>query len=210
MEEFERLELELKNIFEQYIIRVRCVDALKSQLASRDMTFNNRSDSPIAKVIDGSMTILPEGLIDSDDEDESEVVGDNGVQELKDHHLLENGIPPGGSQKPASREELLHRARSSRLRTGVAIRGSESRLIGTMNGELDNLDSSLGSDDTESELDLNGDGLGNLHSEDDFDETSIGGGKMTARTQVPPANNSSSNNNNGNRNSKAELSDEDF
>lgn len=187
MEEFERLEQELKSLYEHYIIRIRCVDALKSQLATRDSTVEDRA-SPIAKMTDGSMTILPEGLIDSDDEDEEEGLM-NGDLNLKEEI----------DQKPANREELLHRARSStrlRGRTGVAVRGGDGRVIGNMtgNGELDNLDSSLGSDDTESELDLNGgdlDHMGSLHSDDE---------SLNKLTR----------DNNINRGSKLDLSDEDF
>lgn len=201
MEEFERLEQELKGLYEQYIIRIRCIDALKVQLANRSTNFDGGRDSPIAKVVDGSMSILPEGLIDSDDEDDDEAESE--TQNLKEHdgmHHVENGA----TQKHASREELLHRARSStrlRARTGVAVRGNDSRLIGSMTGgndEMNNLDSSLGSDDTESEIDLRGDGLGNLHSDDDDDDDDVDANmaKLTRDTMS--------------RNVKAEMSDEDF
>lgn len=188
LEEYERLEQELKGLFEQYIIRVRCVDALKAQLASRDTTFDAPS-SPIAKVTDGSMTILPEGLIDSEEEEE----------EIENENLQLKEEP---EVKPTNREELLNRARSStrlRARTGVAVRGgNDSRLIGNMNGEANNLDSSLGSDDSESELDLNGDlgNIGDLNSDEDENEILV---KMRAEA-----------NRDTNRNSKADLSDEDF
>lgn len=161
------------------------MDGLKTQLATRDTSFDAPS-SPIAKATDGSMTILPEGLIDSDEEEEE--------MEHEDLQLKEEV-----EVKPTNREELLNRARSStrlRTRTGVAVRGGvDPHLLGNMTGEANNLDSSLGSDDSESELDLNGD-LGNiidLHSDED---------EMMARVKTES--------NNVNRNSKADLSDEDF
>lgn len=185
LEEYERLEQDLKVLFDQYIIRVRCVDALKAQLASRDNTFDTPS-SPIAKVADGSLTILPEGLIDSDEE-EAEL-------ENEDLNLKEEA-----DVKPTNREELLNRARSStrlRTRTSVAVRGgTDLNVIGNMTGEINNLDSSLGSDDSESELDLNGD-LGTIADlQSDEDDILV---KM--RTESRDAN----------RNSKADISDEDL
>uniref|UniRef100_A0A336MVG7 CSON007902 protein n=1 Tax=Culicoides sonorensis TaxID=179676 RepID=A0A336MVG7_CULSO len=192
LEDFERYEQELKSLYEQYIIRIRCVDSLKSQLAARESDKAAERSSPIAKITDGSMTMLPEGLIDSDDEEDEDPM-ENGNLNLKEE--LE-------TSKPANREELLHRARSStrlRGRTGVAVRGGDNRVIGSMtdNGDLDNLDSSLGSDDTESELDLNGGDLGNLGSLHSDDESLA---KLTRETNL----------NSNHRGSKLDLSDEDF
>lgn len=192
LEEFERHEQELKSLYEQYIIRIRCVDALKAQLAARESAVAAGRASPIAKITDGSMTILPEGLIDSDDEEDEDQMENNALN-------LKEEIE---SSKPANREELLHRARSStrlRGRTGVAIRGGDARVIGSMtdNGDLDNLDSSLGSDDTESELDLNGGDLGNLGSLHSDDESLA---KLSRENNL----------NMNHRGSKLDLSDEDF
>lgn len=191
LEEFERHEQELKSLYEQYIIRIRCVDALKAQLATRESAAAAGRASPIAKITDGSMTMLPEGLIDSDDEEDEDPMENNALT-LKEEM----------ESKPANREELLHRARSStrlRGRTGVAVRGGDGRVIGSMtdNGDLDNLDSSLGSDDTESELDLNGGDLGNLGSLHSDDESLA---KLTRENNL----------NMNQRGSKLDLSDEDF
>lgn len=66
LEEFERLEGELKGLYEQYFIRVRCLDALRVQIASRVKV--PQTPMPIAKPSENSMTFLPDGLIDSDDD----------------------------------------------------------------------------------------------------------------------------------------------
>lgn len=66
LEEFERLEGELKGLYEQYFIRVRCLDALRVQIASRVKV--PQTPMPIAKPAENSMTFLPDGLIDSDDD----------------------------------------------------------------------------------------------------------------------------------------------
>lgn len=168
------------------------MDALKSQLAARESAAAASRNSPIAKITDGSMTMLPEGLIDSDDEEDEDPMENNALN-------LKEEMEPN---KPANREELLHRARSStrlRGRTGVAVRGGDGRVIGSMtdNGELDNLDSSLGSDDSESELDLHGGDLGNLGSLHSDDESLA---KLTRENNL----------NMNQRGSKLDLSDEDF
>ncbi len=66
LEEFERLEGELKGLYEQYFIRVRCLDALRVQIASRVKV--PQTPMPIAKPAENSMTFLPDGLIDSDED----------------------------------------------------------------------------------------------------------------------------------------------
>lgn len=66
LEEFERLEGELKGLYEQYFVRVRCLDALRVQIASRIKV--PQTPMPIAKPAENSMTFLPDGLIDSDDD----------------------------------------------------------------------------------------------------------------------------------------------
>lgn len=66
LEEFERLEGELKSLYEQYFVRIRCLDALRVQIASRVKV--PQTPMPIAKPAENSMTFLPDGLIDSDED----------------------------------------------------------------------------------------------------------------------------------------------
>ncbi|XP_055590903.1 clusterin-associated protein 1 [Uranotaenia lowii] len=173
LEEFEKLEIELKGLYEQYIIRIRCVDALKSALIIKNRT--PTPTSPIAKMVDSSMTILPEGLMDSDDENDDDDVDD--FDDREDVKLK--------TDKRVLRSELLNRDRgSTRFRTRSshhvdqgsgpsAISGLDRvRMIGGMNDDLGPLDSSLGSSaDSESDLEMGGNGLiDQLRSEDDDDE----------------------------------------
>lgn len=70
MEEFERLEGELKGLYEQYFIRIRCLDALRMQVASRVKLPIHQMTMPVImkQSAEMSLTFLPDGLIDSDDE----------------------------------------------------------------------------------------------------------------------------------------------
>lgn len=149
LDEFERLEVELKGLYEQYIVRIRCMDALKFQMALKNRT--PTPSSALGKIAESSMTILPEGLMDSDDEDDED---DND----NDENLK--------VESKSLRDELLHtnhprsNTRINRVRTagrgGMRLRGSMS---GSHQPDIDNLDSSLGSDDSGSEIDL-GDEVG--------------------------------------------------
>lgn len=112
LEEFERLESELKGLFEQYFIRVRCLDALRMQVATRAKS-TPQAMIPISRATaDASMTFLPDGLIDSDEEiDENDEVDDElklksaGRRDLKEE---------SGEQVPGTRLRV-RTAGSSRI-----------------------------------------------------------------------------------------------
>lgn len=143
LEEFERLEGDLKTLYSQYIVRIRCVDALKAQISARTRT-PPPTTPPIPRSDAGetSMIFLAEGLIDSDmdDDDEEE-------DELKE----EVKVPKEEVQVNPTRT-------STRLRVRTGIAGGRGRFVGNMGANVEsteNLDSSLGSDDeTGSEIDL--------------------------------------------------------
>ncbi|XP_058447551.1 clusterin-associated protein 1 [Malaya genurostris] len=194
LEEFEKFEVELKNLYEQYIIRIRCVDALKSQLMGRNRA--STPTSPIAKMVDSSMTILPEGLMDSEDENDDEI---NDFDEREDVKLK--------SEKRVLRSELLNRDRgSTRFRTrhdegqAPSLSGRDRvRMIGGMNDDLGPLDSSLGSSaESESDLEMDGNGLIDELRTDDDDEDDVSLTKLARE------------NSNLNRSAKQDQSDEDF
>uniref|UniRef100_A0A182PT76 Uncharacterized protein n=1 Tax=Anopheles epiroticus TaxID=199890 RepID=A0A182PT76_9DIPT len=138
LEEFEKLEQELKTLYEQYIVRVRCVDALRSQLFSKNRT--PTPTSPVVRIADSSMTILPEGLIESEEENEEE----DDFDERDDVKLK--------TDRRVLRSELLNRDRgSTRFRSrieGASPSGKErSKMIGSIEDELGPLDSSMSSED---------------------------------------------------------------
>lgn len=77
LEEFEKIEFNLKELYNQYTIRIKCLDAL------RNFVTNNNSPasvSPMQKIQDSSIPMLPEeGLTDDEDEDDDD---DNNSEEI--------------------------------------------------------------------------------------------------------------------------------
>lgn len=85
LEEFEKIEVQMKVLYAQYTMRIRCYDAMKSLLSNN--TSSPTSFSPIQKGHDTSIPILPEeGLTDDEDE------GDNNSNDtdFKDDQSLLN------------------------------------------------------------------------------------------------------------------------
>lgn len=206
MEEFERLEIDLKSLFDQYIVRVRCLDALRSQLAARVKSPNQHQFTIAASQTGGdtSISFLPDGLmIDSDDE---EALHDN---DDDDEELRIPGERRRGGQQRSNDErtamvEAGHLIRESRrVATGNRLRvrtaanrggggggaASNGRFVGNMMGGSSDMDSSLDTDDdsevTEDESEMIGLGL-NKHMDDDddvndVDKLGLGAGEKLAR-----------------------------
>lgn len=85
LEEFEKIELQMQELYAQYTLRIRCYDAMKHLLTNNNST--PASFSPLQKVHDSSIPILPEeGLTDDEDE------GDNNSNDtdFKDDQSLLN------------------------------------------------------------------------------------------------------------------------
>lgn len=146
LEEFEKLEQELKGLYEQYIVRIKCVDTLRAQIISKNRT--PTPTSPIARISDSSMAILPEGLVESDDGNEEE---EDDFDERDDVKLK--------TDRRVLRSELLNRDRgSTRFRTRVSgdSPGDKDRgkMIGSIEDELGPLDSSMSSGESESDLEM--------------------------------------------------------
>ncbi|KAG4067283.1 hypothetical protein HA402_000274 [Bradysia odoriphaga] len=148
LEEFERLEGELKTLYEQYFVRIRCLDALRVQIASRVKV--PQTPMPIAKPAENSMTFLPDGLLDSDEDGlDNEEAERRIIDEKRD---LKDELTGAG-------EPRAH----TRLRVRTAVGRTDRRFVGSMLAGSD-LDSSLGSDDeSDSEINL----VDDLDDEDD-------------------------------------------
>ena len=85
LEEFERIEVQMKELYSQYTMRIRCYDAMKHFLTNNSST--PTSFSPLQKNHDSSIPVLPEeGLTDDEDE------GDNNSNDtdFKDDQSLLN------------------------------------------------------------------------------------------------------------------------
>lgn len=128
LEEFEKLEEELKILFEAYIVKHRTVDALKVALSSKISTIASPINSPVSRGGDGSMTVLPEGfLMDSDDDDE-----DNDLMQLQQEINNVTEVVAGERQRP-------------RIRTGGRKSEHEPKII-----DLKNSDHFSDTDDSDS------------------------------------------------------------
>ncbi|CAD7091181.1 unnamed protein product [Hermetia illucens] len=180
MKEYEELEEELRGLFQQYFLRVRCRDALKSQLNSR-IKSPTPIATPVIKATENSITFIPEGLIDDDDEDDD-------LDEIDDDDMTISGMmgrdePPGAKEKdlgvgpkPEEKREVRVRPTTGRLkpRTGTTV--GRHKIIGSMLGDPDDdiLDSSLGSGNSDSEIELGGNEFG-LNSDDDISLSKLTG-----------------------------------
>jgi clusterin-associated protein 1 len=101
LEEFERIEVQMKELYSQYTMRIRCYDAMKNLLSNNSSSPS--SFSPIQKVHDSSIPILPEeGLTDDEDE------GDNNSNDTDfkdDQSLLNQDIFKQVSSRLITRNE---------------------------------------------------------------------------------------------------------
>lgn len=85
LEEFEKIEIQMKDLYSQYTMRIRCYDAMKTFLSNNNSS--PTSFSPIQKGHESSIPILPEeGLTDDEDD------GDNNSNDtdFKDDQSLLN------------------------------------------------------------------------------------------------------------------------
>lgn len=124
LEEFEKIEMQMKELYGQYTMRIRCHDALKGML-SNNSNQSPTSYSPIQKAHD-SIPILPEeGLSDEEEEE-----GDNDSTEFKDDQSLLNQdifkqvssrlMSRGGEKKNGGETETRN------LKVSEDLSGSES------------------------------------------------------------------------------------
>jgi clusterin-associated protein 1 len=148
LEEFERIEENLKELYGQYIVRVKCLDALRNFVTN---TNSPKSDSPVAKVQDSSIPILPEeGLTDSNDEDDDENNTDDNISK----------------DDPSSINQDIFKQVSTRLKTkGDRKIGSRPVRNVKISDEITISETSPESEELESELDF----IMDLEDEDDRD-----------------------------------------
>lgn len=86
LEEFEKIEIQMKDLYGQYTMKIRCYDALKNML-SNNSNQSPTSYSPIQKGHDSSIPVLPEEeLTDEEDEDDN----NSATTDFKDDQSLLN------------------------------------------------------------------------------------------------------------------------
>lgn len=170
LEEFEKLEEELKLLFESYIVKHRTVDALKAALNARTSSVRSAENSPISRQGggDGSMTVLPDGfLMDSEDDDDDE---DNDLMQLQQEINNGSEIPAAGDRPKSS--TLLR----PRIRTGGRKVDNEPKMIDLKDSEhFSDSDDSISMDGEGQPFEMEG----QLDSDEDASELlqGAGGGK---------------------------------
>lgn len=101
LEEYEKIEIQMKELYSQYTLRVRCYDAIKNLLSNGNST--PASYSPIQKVHDSSIPVLPEEEFTDEEEEDGAENSDTDFND--DQSLLNQDIFKQVSNRLASRNE---------------------------------------------------------------------------------------------------------
>ncbi|XP_055371440.1 clusterin-associated protein 1 [Condylostylus longicornis] len=181
LEEFEQLEEELRGLFQQYFIRIQCRDALRAQLAARTKLTTPLS-SPISnKPAESSMNFITEGLIDDDDENEDDIDNDDeilgpGIPSEEYSRNRDNSVTTDSPRIVESREVPRVRPTTGRFKPRTGTEAGRRNVVGSMLGGEDDdpLDSTLGSGESDSEIDLGAHGY-DLASDDDISLSKLTG-----------------------------------
>lgn len=136
LEEFEKIEVQMKEFYSLYTMRVRCYDALKNML-SNNSNQSPTSYSPIQKAHDSSIPVLPEeGITDDEDDDNNSTNTDF----KDDQSLLNQDIFKQVSNRLITRgERKTHDTENRNVKNTDDLSGTESST-GTddlESGELD-------------------------------------------------------------------------
>lgn len=101
LEEYEKIEIQMKELYSQYTMRIRCYDAIKNLLSNHNST--PASYSPIQKAHDSSIPILPEEGFSEEEEEDGAEHSDSDFND--DQSLLNQDIFKQVSNRLASRNE---------------------------------------------------------------------------------------------------------
>lgn len=157
MQEFEEHEKELKNLFQQYFLRLHVRDALRAQFEMRTKRSTPLSSPLLQKPAENSIPFIPEGLLADDDEDldDDEAQLDNnfsmehnGVNDKRnDEMATKNPRSTANAKRPGTATSRIRpttgRGRTSTIKTNDKTKADRLDLEG---------DSSFGSSD--SDLDM--------------------------------------------------------
>ncbi|XP_023291343.2 clusterin-associated protein 1 [Lucilia cuprina] len=150
MQEFEEHEKELKNLFQQYFLRLHVRDALRAQFETRTKRSTPISSPLLQKPAENSMPFIPEGLLADDDEDL-----DDDEAQLDTNFGLEHGMHDRRDEPKTTTNVKRPGTATSRIRPTTG-RGRTSTIKGDDRTKADRLDlegdSSFGSSD--SDLDM--------------------------------------------------------
>ncbi|XP_061388758.1 clusterin-associated protein 1 homolog [Musca vetustissima] len=159
MQEFEEYEKELKNLFQQYFLRLHIRDALRAQFEARTKRSSPISSPLLQKANENSMPFIPEGLLADDDEDL-----DDDEPRLEGNSGLENDIPDELQRKTTTASNKRPGTATSRMRPttgrgrkGTALMNAAAAARNEMNSgksesqDMEN-DSSFGSSDSDFDM----------------------------------------------------------
>ncbi|KAL5288810.1 CLUAP1 family protein [Megaselia abdita] len=172
LQEFEELEDELRDLFQQYFQRIQCRDSLKAQLEFRTKS-TTPIGTPMIKQIETSMPFIPEGLIDFDEDDEDlDLSSERQLRSVRGEKM--DNVEIENVAQNEHKETVRVRPTTGRMKPRTGLTLGRQKVVGSMLGgdiEDDGLDSTLGS--SESDLDIGGDGAYDLNTDDDDIDLSI-------------------------------------
>lgn len=165
MQEFEEYEKELKNLFQQYFLRMHIRDALRAQFEARTKRSTPISSPLLQKTNESSMPFIPEGLLADDDEDldddEARLEG-NSVMEndiADENHAIKNMKNAASNKRPGTATSRI-RPTTGRGRKGTALMnaaaaaaaaGRNDNSAKSESQDMDN-ESSFGSSDSDFDM----------------------------------------------------------
>lgn len=168
MEEFERLEAELRQLYEAYVLRFRCMTYLEQQYEAAEQAEQERMEERQAatkklleqlKMDDESMKLI---------EGSGDLFANQKIGSGDDGTIIQNGDDISKfavSKRPTQADRNGVRASAARPVTG---RRNGTRVFGSMTGNK--LDGDSGSLDSDSDLLLDGSELLGSEDDDDNDE----------------------------------------
>ncbi|XP_013111889.1 clusterin-associated protein 1 [Stomoxys calcitrans] len=211
MQEFEEYEKELKNLFQQYFLRLHIRDALRAQFEARTKRSTPISSPLLQKTNENSMPFIPEGLLADDDDDldddEARLEGSSALDNEipQDHPSMKNMKNAASNKRPGTATSRM-RPTTGRGRKGTALMNAAAAGRNDNSGtseqqDMEN-DSSFGSTDSDFDMAellgistnatggavLGSNGPPNL-DDDDFDLNSMDSisiSKITGELQVRP------------------------
>lgn len=172
LQEFEELEDELRELFQQYFQRIQCRDSLKAQLEFRTKA-TTPIGTPMIKQNESSMPFIPEGLDFDEDDEDLDLSSERQLRSVRGEKRDNVEIENIGGQND-HKETARVRPTTGRMKPRTGLTLGRQKVVGSMLGgdiEDDGLDSTLGS--SESDLDIGGDGVYDLNTDDDDIDLSL-------------------------------------
>ncbi|XP_067005077.2 clusterin-associated protein 1 [Anabrus simplex] len=158
MEEFERLEVDLRRLYEEFLVRFRCLAYLEQQQEDTEKAEQERMEERQAAT---------KKLLEQFKQEETVLEGSGDVFSLGDGDIKEEGDEIGRLPGKASRVRIQT---ASRVMRKASAGVQQRRVFGSMSGPTGDDEDSL---DSDSDLLLDGEGSELLGSEEEEEEEDI-------------------------------------